>query len=84
MSWSGQHRKFQGKWETELPPPELSKRAANADYFDEFPTCLMSVGKTNDDGIVSIFTNDGITVHKEENVLITCKGPPILICVRDE
>ena len=74
----------QGKWETELPLPQLSKRAANADSFDEFPTSLMSVGKTNDDGNVSIFTKDGVTVHKEEDVLITCKGAPILIGVRDE
>jgi hypothetical protein len=44
----------------------------------------MSVGKTADDGTVSIFTKDGITVHKEEDVLITCKGQPILIGVRDE
>ena len=44
----------------------------------------MSVGKTADDGTVSIFTKDGVTVHKEEDVLITCQGQPILIGVRDK
>jgi hypothetical protein len=39
----------------------------------------MSVGQTLDDGTISIFTKDGVTVHKEEDVLITCKGEPILI-----
>ena len=73
-----------GKWETTLPLPQLSKEAAKADSFDEFPTSLMSVGKTNDDGNVSIFTRDGVTVHKEEDVLITCKGAPILVGVQDE
>ena len=43
----------------------------------------MSVGKTADDGTVSVFTKEGVTVFKEEDVLITCKGEPILIGVRD-
>jgi hypothetical protein len=30
-----------------------------------------------------VFTKDGVTVYKEEDVLITCKGEPILIGVRD-
>ncbi len=54
-----------------------------ADTFQDFPTPLMSVGKTADDGTVSVFTNDGVNVFKEEDVLITCKGEPILIGVRD-
>jgi hypothetical protein len=54
-----------------------------ADTFQDFPTSLMSVGKTADDGTVSIFTKDGVIVFKEEEVLITCKGEPILIGVRD-
>ena len=74
----------QVKWETEFPLPQLSKRAANADSFGGFPTSLMSVGKTNDDRNVSIFTKDGVTIHKEEGVLITYKGAPILIGIRDE
>ena len=44
----------------------------------------MSVGKTADDGTISIFTKDGVTVHKETDVLIKCKGEPILVGVRDE
>ena len=44
----------------------------------------MSVGKTSDNGTISIFTKDGIIVHKEEVVLITCKGAPILTGKRDE
>eukprot|EP00804_Cyclotella_cryptica_P008100 CCRYP_004591-RA/>CCRYP_004591-RA protein AED:0.17 eAED:0.17 QI:0/0/0/1/0/0/4/0/815 len=36
----------------------------------------MSVGKVSDDGTLSIFTKD--------DVLITCKGAPILIGVRDD
>jgi hypothetical protein len=43
----------------------------------------MSVGKTADEGTVSVFTKDGINVFKEEDILITCKGKPILIGVRD-
>jgi hypothetical protein len=39
----------------------------------------MSVGKT-----VSIFSKNGVSVHKEKDVLITCKGKPILIGVRDK
>ena len=73
-----------GKWETTLPPPQLLKEAAKADSFDEFPTSLMSVGKTNDNGNVSIFTSDNVTVHKEEDVPITCKSAPILVGVRDK
>ncbi len=44
----------------------------------------MSVGKTADDGTISIFTKDGVTIHNETDVLITCKGEPKLIGVRNE
>ena len=44
----------------------------------------MSVGKTSDDGTISIFTKEGDMVHKEQDVLITCKGEPILIGIRDD
>ena len=54
-----------------------------ADTFQEFPTSLMSVGKTANDGTVLVFTKEGVDVFKEEDVLITCKGEPILIGVRD-
>jgi hypothetical protein len=43
----------------------------------------MSVGKTANNGTVSVFTKEGINVFKEEDVLITCKGKPILIGVRN-
>ena len=39
----------------------------------------MSVGKTDNDGNVSIFTREGATVYKEEDVLITCQRQPIII-----
>eukprot|EP00804_Cyclotella_cryptica_P010972 CCRYP_016689-RA/>CCRYP_016689-RA protein AED:0.31 eAED:0.36 QI:0/0/0/1/1/1/5/0/1039 len=73
-----------GKHATTLPFPLLSPTAAAADSFDDFPTSLMSVGKTSDDGTISIFTKDGVTIHKEQDVLITCHGKPLLIGVRDE
>mgnify|MGYP006195720141 FL=1 len=67
-----------------LPFKQLSDRAASADSFEDFPSSLMSVGKTSDDGTISIFTKDGVTVHKEHDVLITCKGEPLLIGIRDD
>eukprot|EP00956_Cyclotella_meneghiniana_P017716 scaffold29109_cov56-Cyclotella_meneghiniana.AAC.5 len=69
---------------TQLPFKQLSSKANQADTFEDFPTSLMSVGKISDDGTISIFTKDGVTVHKEQDVLITCKGMPILIGTRDE
>ena len=69
---------------TKLPFQQLSPNAAQADTFEEFPTSFMIVGKTSDDNTISIFTKDGIIVHKEEVVLITCKGAPILTGKRDE
>ena len=58
---------------TRLPIPGLSDKAAMADTFHDFPDSLTSVGTTADDGKVSIFTRDGVTVHNEEDVLITLK-----------
>ncbi|KAL7502572.1 hypothetical protein ACHAXN_003578 [Cyclotella atomus] len=69
---------------TLLPFEQLSNKARTADTFTDFPNSLMSVGVTSDDGCISIFDKHGVTVHKEEDVLITCKGEPILIGVRDE
>ena len=74
----------QGTHVTSLPIAQLSEQAAEADTFSDFPHSLMSVGKTADDGTISIFTKHGVTVHKEDDVLITCKGEPILIGARDE
>ncbi len=74
----------QAKFVTQLPFKDLSAQAMQADTFQDFPSSLMSVGKTANDGTISIFTKDGVTVHKETDVLITCKGEPNLIGVRDE
>ena len=52
---SGGTRK--GKFVTRLPFPQLSPKTAEADTFSEFKTLLMSLGKTADDGNVSIFTS---------------------------
>ena len=68
-----------GNYITSLTFPQLSSKAAEADTFEEFPTSLMIVGKTSDNGKVSIFTKDGFTIHKEEDVLITCQNNPIII-----
>ncbi len=71
------------KYVTQLPFQKLSARLRQADTFQDFPTSLMSMGKTSDDGTVLVFTKEGINVFKEEDVLITCKGEPILIGIRD-
>jgi hypothetical protein len=60
-----------GQYVTALPFPQLSTKSAEADTFNDFPTSLMSVGKTADDGNISIFTKEGVAVYKEEDVLIT-------------
>ena len=44
----------------------------------------MSVGKTSDDGNVSVFTKEAVKVYKETDILITCKGEPILVGKLDE
>ncbi len=71
------------KYVTQLPFRQLSAQAMQADKFQDFPTSLMSVGKTANDDTVSVFTKEGVNAFKEEDVLITCKGEPILIGVRD-
>jgi hypothetical protein len=43
----------------------------------------MSVGKTSDDGTVLVYMKEGVNVFKEEDVLITRKGEPILIGIQD-
>ena len=73
-----------GKYVTKLPFPHLSPKAAQADSFDDFPTSLMCVGKTSDKGTISIFTRGDVSVYKEQDVLITCKGEPIVIGVWDK
>ena len=64
------------KYVTQLPFRHLSAQATHADTFQDFPSSLMSVGKTADDGTVSVFTKEGVSVFKEEDVLITCKANP--------
>eukprot|EP00804_Cyclotella_cryptica_P030326 CCRYP_011862-RA/>CCRYP_011862-RA protein AED:0.33 eAED:0.33 QI:0/0/0/1/0.66/0.75/4/0/887 len=71
------------KYVSQLPFPQLSPNAVLADSFVDFPQSLMSVGKTCDDGTVAIFTQSGVTVHKDADVLITCQGKPLLIGARD-
>jgi len=72
------------KYMTQLPFRQLSAQAKQADTFQDFPMYLMSVGKTADDDTVSVFAKEGVNVFKEEDVLITCKGKPILIRVFKE
>jgi hypothetical protein len=72
----------QAKFVTQQPFKDLSAKAKQADTFQDFPSSLMS--KTANNGTISIFTKNGVTVHKETDVLITCKGKPILIGVGDE
>jgi hypothetical protein len=72
------------KYVTQLPFCKLSAQSRQADTFQDFPTSLMSMGKTLDDGTVSVFTKEGVNLFKkEEDTLITCKGEPILIGIRD-
>eukprot|EP00804_Cyclotella_cryptica_P000999 CCRYP_012348-RA/>CCRYP_012348-RA protein AED:0.11 eAED:0.11 QI:0/0/0/1/1/1/3/0/1327 len=71
------------KYVSQLPFPQLSPNAVLADSFVDFPQSLMSVGKTCDDGTIAIFTQSGVTVHKDTDVLITCQGEPLLIGARD-
>ena len=66
---------------TSLPFPALSSKAQQADTFNKFPTSLMSVGKTANDGKISIFTKDGVN---QKDVLITCINKPLFIGVPDE
>jgi hypothetical protein len=54
-----------GQYVTALPFPQLSTKAAESDTFNDFPSSLMSVGKTADNGNISIFTKEGVSVYKE-------------------
>ncbi|KAL7477527.1 hypothetical protein ACHAW6_003334, partial [Cyclotella cf. meneghiniana] len=69
---------------TVLPLPQLSPQATRADTFEDFLNSLISVGCLAEDNTISIFTKDGMSVHKEQDILITCRGDPILIGVRDK
>ena len=73
-----------GKHVTILSFPQLSKKATEIDTFDEFKIYLMSVGKTVDDCNVSVFTKEDVKIYNDKDVLITCKGKPILAGRQDE
>ncbi len=75
----------QAQHTTQLLFHKLSVQARQADTFQDFLTLLMSMGKTSNNGTISVFTKTktGVTVFKEEDVLITCKGKPIFIGVQD-
>jgi hypothetical protein len=62
------------KYVTQLPFCKLSAQLRQADTFQDFPTSLISMGKTLDNGTVSVFVKEGVYVFKEEDVLITCKS----------
>ena len=49
-----------------MPFPQLSPKAAEADTFREFKTSLMSVGKTADDGNISVFTKEDVKCTREK------------------
>ena len=61
---------------TRLPFPQLSDRVSIADTFNNFPTSLMSVGKTADDGTISIFTKTGVMFTKRQMCLYGAKMHP--------
>eukprot|EP00804_Cyclotella_cryptica_P021145 CCRYP_001466-RA/>CCRYP_001466-RA protein AED:0.26 eAED:0.26 QI:0/0/0/1/0/0.25/4/0/985 len=71
------------RYVSQLPFPQRSPNAVLADSFVDFPQSLMSAGKTCDDGTIAIFTQSGVTVHKDTDVLITCQGESLLIGARD-
>jgi hypothetical protein len=71
------------KFVTHLLFHTLSTSAKQAETFTEFLLSLMSMGKTTDNGMISIFTKEEVMVHKEQDILITCKSKPILIGVHD-
>ena len=54
-----------------LPFPKLLQKTARTDTFNDFPSLLMSMGRVADDNNISIFTKDSVTVHKEQDILIT-------------
>jgi hypothetical protein len=68
---------------TQLSFHKLSAQSRQADTIQDFPTFPMNVGKTLEDGTVSVFIKEDISVFKEEDILITCKEEPILIGIQD-
>jgi hypothetical protein len=64
------------KYVTQLPFQQLSAQAMQADTFQDFPTSLMSVGKTANNGTVSVFTKDGVNVFKEKTCSSHARANP--------
>lgn len=62
----------------------MSPAAAEADYFQDFPTSLLSIRRVADNGNVSMLDKNEVDVYKEEDVIISCKGKPIMIGNQDE
>ena len=73
----------QAKHVINLPFKHLLSQATQVHSFANFPTSLMSVGKTADDETIPIFTKYGVKILNED-VLITNKGEPLLIDMRDQ
>jgi hypothetical protein len=71
------------EWVLQIAAP-AAPRTKQAYTFHDFPQSLLSVGPIANDNTVSLFTKDGVTVHHENDVLITCRGEPIFISVRDD
>ena len=74
----------EGRHVTKLPFELLSAKARLADTFDDFKHSLLSIGLIADDDNIALFSKDDVKIYRETDVLITCKGEPILIGVRDE
>jgi len=59
---------------TQLPFPQLSKRATQADTFTNFPTSLMSVGKTSKDAPSSSSPKPASPYTKKQMYSSNAKG----------
>ncbi len=70
------------KFVTQLHFRKLSAQSRQADTFQDFPTSLMSVGKTSHDDTVSVLMKEGVIIFKEEDILIACKQEQILIGIQ--
>ena len=66
-----------------LPFEGLQPKVNKSDTFKQFDGSLFNVGKVNNNSNISIFTLDGVIVHKKEYALITCKDRHILVGIRD-
>ncbi len=68
---------------TQFPFCKLSAQSMQADTFQDFPISLMSVDKTLDNGMVQSSRRRVSMYSRKEDILITCKGEPILIGIQD-